>query len=64
VDRAKLCYKIEETVTSLGALRVKTAFMGNEALRRTPEYDDLKRLAKEHGISMPEARSRVGREIT
>jgi uncharacterized protein (DUF111 family) len=63
VDRAKLCYKIEETVTSLGALRVKTAFMGDEALRRAPEYDDLKRLAKEHGISMPEARSRICREI-
>jgi uncharacterized protein (DUF111 family) len=61
-DRAKLCYKIEETDTSLGPLRVKAAFMGDELLRRTPEYDDLKRLAKEHGISMPEARYRVMRE--
>ena len=63
VDRAKLCYKIEEAVTSLGALRVKTAFLENEPLRRTPEYDDLKRVAKEHGISMPEARNKVSREI-
>ena len=63
VDRAKLCYKIEETVTSLGALRVKAAFLGNEPLRRTPEYDDLKRLAKEHGISMTEVRNLVIREI-
>ena len=63
VDRSKLCYKIEETFTSLGPLRVKVAFMENAPLRSTPEYDDLKRLAKEHGISLPEARSRVAREI-
>ena len=63
VERSKLCYKIEETVTSLGPLRVKVAFMENEPLPRTPEYDDLKRLAGEHGISLPEARNRVAREI-
>lgn len=63
VERFKLCYKIEEIITSLGSLRVKIVYMGNEPLRRTPEYDDLKRLAGEHGISLPEARSRVAREI-
>ncbi|MDR2178811.1 MAG: nickel pincer cofactor biosynthesis protein LarC [Synergistaceae bacterium] len=68
LDRTKLCYKIEEIATSLGALRVKTAFIGIEKngknpLRRTPEYDDLKRLAKEQGLSLPEVRNRVLREI-
>jgi uncharacterized protein (DUF111 family) len=63
LDRSKLCYKIEEVVTSLGALRVKTAFMGEDPLRHTPEYDDLKRLAKEKGFSLPEVRSRVAREL-
>ena len=80
-DRMKLCYKISEVKTSLGPLRIKTAFLGGSlgegepdsggegaaentfsegrGLRRTPEYDDLKRLAKEHGLSMPEARARV-----
>ncbi|MDR2175696.1 MAG: nickel pincer cofactor biosynthesis protein LarC [Synergistaceae bacterium] len=76
-DRVKLCYKISEAKTSLGTLRVKTAFLngpgtdsGGEnvlpeerALRRTPEYDDLKRLAKEHGLSMPETRARILREL-
>jgi uncharacterized protein (TIGR00299 family) protein len=66
-DRVKLCYKISETKTSLGLLRVKAAFLnsgsGERVLRRTPEYDDLKRLAKEHGLSMPEARARVLREL-
>lgn len=63
VDRVKLCYKIEEAATSLGTLRVKTAFMGDKPLRRTPEYDDLKRLALEHGLSLPRIRSRVAEEI-
>jgi uncharacterized protein (DUF111 family) len=63
VDRSKLRYEIEEAVTSLGPLRVKVAFMENEPLRRTPEYEDLKRLAEERGISLPEARNRVAREI-
>jgi len=66
IDRSKLCYKIKEVCTSLGYLRVKDAFvknMENEPLRRTPEYDDLKRMAKEHGFSMPELRGRIAREI-
>jgi uncharacterized protein (TIGR00299 family) protein len=63
LDRTKLCYKIEELVTSLGALKVKTAFIGESPLRRTPEYEDLKRLAKEQGLPLPEVRNRVLREI-
>jgi uncharacterized protein (TIGR00299 family) protein len=63
LDRTKLCYKIEEIVTSLGAARIKTAFIGKKPVRRTPEYDDLKRLAKEQGLSLPEVRNRVAREI-
>jgi uncharacterized protein (TIGR00299 family) protein len=83
-DRVKLCYKISEEKTSLGLLRVKTAFLGGpdsgeeslpatnlaeagfpggRVLRRTPEYDDLKRLAGEHGLSLPEVRARVLREL-
>jgi len=63
VDRSKLCYKIEEAATSFGPLRVKVALMNNEPLRCTPEYDDLKRMAKEHGMSLPELRNRIAREI-
>jgi uncharacterized protein (DUF111 family) len=66
-DRVKLCYKINEMKTSLGLLRVKTAFLGgsvDRVLRRTPEYDDLKRLAVEHDISMPEVRARILGELS
>ncbi|MDR3230380.1 MAG: nickel pincer cofactor biosynthesis protein LarC [Synergistaceae bacterium] len=64
VDRTKLCYKIEEMVTSLGTVRVKTAFLGENPLRRAPEYDDLKRLAVERELSLPEVRSRIAGELT
>ncbi|MDR3264541.1 MAG: nickel pincer cofactor biosynthesis protein LarC [Synergistaceae bacterium] len=63
VDRTKLCYKIEELVTSLGTVKVKTAFLGENPLRRTPEYDDLKRLALEGELSLPEVRSRIAGEL-
>lgn len=63
VDRTKLCYKIDEVGTSLGNIRLKTAFIGKEPLRRTPEYDDLRRLAKEQGLSLPEVRTRLTREL-
>ena len=63
LDRTKLCYKIEDIVTSLGSVRVKTAFIGQNPVRRTPEYDDLKRLAKQQGLPLPEIRTRVLREI-
>jgi uncharacterized protein (TIGR00299 family) protein len=64
LDRSKLCYKIDEVDTSVGTLRVKTAFMGKKPVRRTPEYDDLKRLAKEKGLSLPEVRSRILGELS
>ncbi|MDR1730681.1 MAG: nickel pincer cofactor biosynthesis protein LarC [Synergistaceae bacterium] len=63
VDRAKLCYKIEEYATSLGRVRVKTALLGDKPLRRTPEYEDLKRLALEKDLSLPEVRGRIAGEL-
>ena len=63
VDRAKLCYKIEEVSTSLGTVRVKATFMNGESFRRIPEYEDLKRVAEECGLSLIEVRNRVVCEI-
>ncbi|MDR1377508.1 MAG: nickel pincer cofactor biosynthesis protein LarC [Synergistaceae bacterium] len=63
LDRSKLCYKIDEVFTSLGALRVKTAFMGENPIRRTPEYDDIKHLAKEKRLPLSEIRNQVLREL-
>lgn len=64
MERSKLCYKIEEIKTSLGSLRIKVAVSGQTPVRCTPEYEDLKRLAKENNLSLPEVRSRVAHYLS
>ena len=62
-DRTRLHFRIERVSTPLGKLDVKTALLGDVPLRRTPEYEDLKRLSAEHGLPMAEVRRRVAREL-
>jgi uncharacterized protein (TIGR00299 family) protein len=52
-----------ETDTSLGKAMVKSAFLGKEEIRRTPEFDDLLRISREKNIPLPELRKIIGREI-
>lgn len=63
LDRIKLCYKIEKVQTSLGDISVKTAYLDGLPLRMTPEYEDIKRVAVERGLSMAEVRSIVSHEV-
>ena len=62
-DRTRLHFRIDRISTPLGDLDVKTALLGDVPLRRTPEYEDLKRLSAEHGLPMAEVRRRVVREL-
>ena len=62
-DRTRLPFRIERVSTPLGELDVKTALLGDVPLRRTPEYEDLKRLSAEHGLPMAEVRRRVACEL-
>lgn len=63
VERTRLNWRIDRVATSLGELDVKTALLGDAPLRRTPEYEDLKRLSAEHRLPMAEIRRRVAREL-
>ncbi|NLL37323.1 MAG: nickel pincer cofactor biosynthesis protein LarC [Fretibacterium sp.] len=56
MDRTCLERRMESVETPLGSLRVKTALWEDRPLRRTPEYEDLKRAARERGLSMAEVR--------
>lgn len=47
--RAELRRSIEEIETPLGRLRVKTALLPSGEERRVPEYDDLRRIARDRG---------------
>lgn len=51
-DRIKLFREIEEINTPLGNLRVKIAKIGDEIIRITPEYEDMKCLAKNNKIPL------------
>jgi uncharacterized protein (DUF111 family) len=52
VGRMKLYREIEEINTPLGSIRVKISKIGNEIVRITPEYEDMKRLAKVNNIPL------------
>ena len=55
-DRLRLKWKIEERETYLGKVHFKITELDGETLREIPEYEDLKKLAELHKISMFEAR--------
>lgn len=54
-DRIKLFREIEEINTPLGNLRVKIAKIGDEIIRITPEYEDMKCLAKNNKMPLLKA---------
>jgi pyridinium-3,5-bisthiocarboxylic acid mononucleotide nickel chelatase len=53
VRRGALPRETREVSTRFGAVRIKTA-QWNELARSIPEYDDVKRLAKEHNVAARE----------
>lgn len=54
VHRTKFFRSIDTITTPLGDLRIKQLKRGDETLRITPEYDDLKAMAKEQDLSLVE----------
>jgi uncharacterized protein (TIGR00299 family) protein len=45
---------VEEIVTPLGAVRVKTGWLDGRRLKSKPEHDDLRRLAQAHALPLRE----------
>jgi len=50
-DRKTLSREIKQITTKLGKVNVKISKLGSKVVRRTPEYEDCKRLAKK--LNMP-----------
>jgi hypothetical protein len=44
----------KEIETELGKIRVKSSFLDGKEIRFKPEFEDLKKLASEHGLSLNE----------
>ncbi len=62
VRRLVLPRRVESRMTSLGEVRVKVIGENGEVLRMTPEFEDCRRLALEHGMPLLEVYRRVERE--
>ena len=60
-SRVKFYRETREINTPLGKLRTKISKMGDEIVRITPEYEDVKRLAKDNDISLLKAYEIVNR---
>lgn len=43
---------ISEIQTAYGPISIKNAYLQGKRIKRKPEYEDCKRLAKEHGVSI------------
>ena len=52
VSRIKLAREIEEVETRWGRVRVKVSRAGDDTVTLSPEYDDCRRLAREHHVAL------------
>ncbi len=53
-QRSKLRRETVTVQTAWGDVRVKVAYLGDEAVRREPEYEDCRALADAHGVPLRE----------
>lgn len=60
-DRYCLRREIHEISTSVGALRVKVGYWGDEVLKVAPEYDDCRRIAVEKNMPLSEVFAEANR---
>jgi uncharacterized protein (DUF111 family) len=55
VARLKLSRTIEKASTPFGDIRIKVSKIGDEIVRVTPEYEDMKKLAKKNNMPLLKA---------
>lgn len=53
--------KEKEIDTELGKVRVKCSYFQGKEIRFKPEFDDLKKLADQHGLSLNEVEKRINK---
>ncbi|HUI71632.1 MAG TPA: nickel pincer cofactor biosynthesis protein LarC [Spirochaetia bacterium] len=63
VEKTALKREVRTVETSLGAVRVKVAFLNGRRLKSKPEYEDCRRIAQERGMLLREVYHRLTREI-
>jgi uncharacterized protein (TIGR00299 family) protein len=63
VGKTALEREISTVRTSLGELRVKSAFMDGKRIKMKPEYEDCRRIAEEKGMTLRDVYDTVQKEI-
>lgn len=63
VVRSSLSRRVESRESSFGAVRVKIAGIGDEVVTRSLEFEDVRELAKRHGLSFREMTRRLSLEL-
>ena len=54
VQKTDLVRDFETVETKYGTVRIKNAYLHNTKISSKPEYEDCKKLAIEHGVSIKE----------
>lgn len=63
VHKTALERKVEAVQTTLGEVRVKTAYLEGKALKVKPEYEDCRRIARDTGMTLREVMDALAREL-
>ena len=59
IDRKSLKRKMEKAETGSGTVRIKKAYIGNKMIKQKAEFEDLKRISKDSGISVRQLSDKV-----
>ena len=62
VGRLMLAREVRTIETRFGNVRVKRGTLGGEVIKEMPEYDDVRRIARETGLSMSAVRAAVAED--
>lgn len=59
--RRKLQREVREIETEFGKIKFKVSLLDGKILNHSPEYEDCKKIAQEHGLSVKEVSERLAR---
>ena len=62
VERLMLAREIRTVGTRFGNVRVKRGTLGGDVIKEMPEYDDVRRIARETGLPMSAVRAAVAED--
>lgn len=62
VERSMLGRRSDVVETSLGPVRVKCGLIGGKTVKEMPEFEDIKKIASERGMTLADVRSLIIRE--